>query len=141
MIRPLRTAHRTVFFVLAILLPVLVCAALVVRDPQRSAAAARVRSGSVTREYERVFKRYPIKVELVQIGGRRSVRLSGTIPEPDVLIYVTAPGQPLESGRLLGSFSSEMEFEMPQEMRRVQLVIYSAGRGRTLDQGVIDLTS
>jgi hypothetical protein len=145
MIRPLRVAHRRIFGILAVALPVTIAAGLVARRPQESHLA------EVKSEPAQVLKRVPSQKRAFALifrrdsgsqGGIRTVlQASTSLNEPDLLAYWTnesRPGEALPAGSvLLGAVVpgrvSSVSLPEGQEGR---VVLYSLAHHEVVDSAV-----
>jgi len=135
MIQPLRAAHRTVFLLWAVALPLLFAAGIVSRrfEPPPAGTAATYFEASAGRD------RTPLAVRTLPDPGtgQTSVELSGAPPlVPDVLVYWTsqqgAPGLP-EDARLLGAYRPGNRYPLPRDAAHPGAVLlYSLAHGELI---------
>ncbi len=149
MIQPLRTAHHSIFLVLAALLPTIIAAGLSSRrahiangmPPIPSLLAVPADSGSIFWKNARMTAQvYP------DSANPDSVRLllnpSGEISDTDLLIYgaghdVSNEAE-LSDARLLGSFSAGKSISLSRGQQGGFLVIYSFAHRVVVDTAKIE---
>jgi len=138
MIRPLRDLHRRAFGFLLLILPVLLAAAVSLRDPLLEPQAT-VPSDELVRTYPQLVPRYGVSAEL-----RRDAQTSllfftsGEIPEPDVLVYVSAPHEPLASAQFAGRFRRGSGIRLPRLLPHTKVIFYTGARQEVLAEAVIE---
>lgn len=145
MIRPLRSAHRSVFFVLLPLLPATYVVALLSRSPEPTMEVlpdALTTAGDVADErgrFEDLWQQHGLRVIVSGPPARISVESTGIVPSPDLLAYVApadaARGVQLPEGAvLLGSLGEAglRSFPLPEAAAAEQVIFYSLGHGSRL---------
>ena len=139
MIQPLRAWHRRIFAALAVALPAIFAAALLVRPAAPARENAFASAGLVKSDTQSPWKSRAISVRLHTTNAQRAVKLIAAreILEPDILVYV-APKQPAKSlpegSHLLGPFRSGHSYSLPADISPGSaLVLYSGARHEVLD--------
>ena len=137
MTRPLRDLHRRTFAVLALLLPALIAAAILLRDPQTSAPVPAPR-GELVKSYQ--LTRYPVEAQVRRQGSKRILAFpKGEIREPDVLLYIAGPFQDLNAARYVGPYRQGESLELPDDAPRpIKLTFYSGARQQVLEEVVME---
>ena len=146
MIQPLRTAHRRIFMVLAVLLPAIIAGGLSERHtlvsakvsstfqgaPGLSAASAVWQKNTATTE----FSSNPTNPESVRLVLKPVQELR----DPDLLLYWTAEAgsSDLSQARLLGTFAGGRVYSLTREQHRGYLILYSLAHRAIVDQAKIE---
>ena len=146
MIQPLRTAHRRIFMVLAVLLPAIIVLGLSERhvlvkakgssmspDAMRMSAASAVwEKNTLTTE----FSSDPSNRDTVHLFLKPVQELR----DPDLLLYWTAEAraQDLSRARLLGQLARGSAYLLTREEHRGYLLLYSLGHDAIVDTAKIE---
>ncbi len=146
MIQPLRTAHRRIFIVLAVLLPAIIVVGLSDRHalvrangPSISQRATRLSAASAVWEKNTVTTEFssdpsnPDTVILFLKPGRE-------LRDPDLLLYWTADaGAPdLSHAQLLGALVGDRAYSLAREQHRGYLILYSLAHNAIVDGAKIE---
>lgn len=137
MIRPLCDLHRRTFTVLALLLPALIAAAILLRDPESTKPVTPPR-GELVKSYH--LMRYPVEAQIRRQGNKRILAFSqGDIREPDVLLYVAGPSQDLNAAKYVGQFRRGESLDLPDDTpATMKLTFYSGARQQVLEEVVME---
>lgn len=128
MIRPLRRAHRRIWQVTAVALPLLLALALLTREPSHARPGVTPRLPAA----ETAWPGLPLALRREASGLR--VRALSPLPAPDLLLYATAgpagPGQALPAAAVfLGSVSETTQTLGAPPASSTQLVLFSLAHG------------
>lgn len=142
MIRPLRSAHRRTFYVLAVIAPVIFVLGLVKREPR----PFNVLSVGVTGEWAGIPDRLMTTISREDDADWLYVRLLRVQDVPDLLLYYSArpySTNPAASGELpqdavlVCPASASARFRLPA--KHGTLVLYSLGHRKVVDQWPVEV--
>jgi hypothetical protein len=146
MIQPLRTAHRRIFIVLAVLLPAIMVVGLsdrhaVVRANGRGVSQRATRLSAASAVWEKntfttEFSSDPSNPDTVQLF-LKPVR---ELRDPDILLYwrAEAAAADLSHARLLGWLGHDRDYRLTREEYRGYLILYSVAHSRIVDSAKIE---
>jgi len=153
MIRPLRTIHRRVFFMLGVALPAVFAISIAARKPPAIAdnlpselTAAPVLFHTAAWERSGLFAKTGIGLRLMRehaASGAFAVRLLAPkeFARPDVIVYwaageIASPDALPENAQLLGAFSAR-ELKLPADAanREGRLILFSLA-----DQEIVEIS-
>ena len=147
MIQPLRTAHRRVFIVLAVLLPAIIVGGLTARNAITASTSpgvlqdvAGIDSASATWEKNScVTKFYWDAAHEIKV--RISLNPVRELHDPDLLLYwVTNAGavpDDLSNAVLLGPFLAGKEYSIPPKRVAGYLILYSLAHRTIVDRAKV----
>ncbi|SRR6266496_1980694 len=146
MIQPLRTAHRCIFIVLAVLLPAIIVVGLSERH-----ALVRASGPSITQRHARlstasaVWEKNTFTTEFSSDATHPDtvqlfLKPARELRDPDVLLYwrAEAAAADLSHARLLGPLGYDRAYWLTQEEYRGYLILYSAAHNRIVDSAKIE---
>lgn len=146
MIQPLRTAHRRIFTVLAVLLPSIIVVGLserhaLVRAKESSISQRATRLSAASAFWEKntlstEFSSDPSNLDIVQLFLKPVQELR----DPDLLLYWTAEAraQDLSHARLLGALVGDRAYSLTRAEHRGYLLLYSLGHDAIVDTAKIE---
>lgn len=151
MIQPLRTAHRRVFAVWAVLLPAIFLTGLGARHSRPGAAGEVLQlpsSATLVAKSDKLWKRHATRSKFYRDarhpGGLYVVLqpLQG-VSEPDLLLYWSADeaqGDTLPVGaQLLGAFVAREAFALPPDAKPgSHLILYSLAHQARVDTATVE---
>jgi len=146
MIQPLRTAHRRIFIVLAVLLPAIILVGLSDRHalvrasgPSTSLRATRLSAASAVWEKNTVTTEFSSDA-----SNRDTVQLFlkpvRQLRDPDLLLYWTAEARApdLSHARLLGALVGDRAYSLTRAEHRGYLILYSLAHNAIVDRAKIE---
>lgn len=151
MIQPLRSLHRCVFSVLAVLLPAIFLAGLGARHPRpRTSMGAPQLSSSATLVFksDNLWKKHPMRSQFYRDANPPQdvhvvLQPLQETSDPDLLLYWSADeaqGDALPAGaQLLGAFVAGKTFALPQEAKPAShLILYGLAHQATVDTATME---
>jgi hypothetical protein len=151
MIQPLRTVHRRVFVLLAVVLPAILLVGLEARHPggRLGVAAAQLpASTQLLRKSDTLWKKHKIRSEFYSTSDHPEniyvvFQPVQELNEPDLLLYWasnTPQGNALPSdARLVGSYRTKQAFVLPLNSERSgYLVLFSLAHHTVIDSARVE---
>ena len=141
MIQPLRAAHRRTFAALAVALPAIFVAGLLVRHPETPAqstqGSAAPAAGKKAFESDHLF-RHRIQTMIFADAAGRAVELRPVedLQAPDLLLYWSASGDDVAHATLLGAFEPGRRYRLPASGGR--LLLYSLAHRELVDAAALE---
>jgi hypothetical protein len=145
MIRPLRATHRIVFFMLAIVLPLVFASGILSRHHVHSAStiqgSSALVSTSVVSEKSAVVSGSKLTVRILRDSSSAEVRqlqlVSGSsLTAPDLLVYwceKASQGSLPDGAQLLGPFRASSYYRLPPGAEdKGSIILYSLAHGQIL---------
>jgi hypothetical protein len=146
MIQTLRTAHRRIFMVLAVLLPAIIAAGLSERHALvRAKASSTFQSATRLSAASAVWQKNTATTEFFSNPTNPdTVRLFlkpvQELRDPDLLLYWTAEAgaSDLSHARLLGALVGGRAYSLTREEHRGYLVLYSLAHSAIVDRAKVE---
>jgi hypothetical protein len=149
MIQPLRAAHRKVFAVLAIALPMVLWVGLQKRElplGQSSAIVAMPSSMYLVRQSDRLWGKHMIQSKFYGDSASGDVEVVLLPPlelnDPDLLLYWSGdlrPAADVSQWKLLGTFAAGRVFSLPLDAKRGgHLALYSLAHREFVDSALVE---
>ena len=149
MIQPLRAAHRKVFAVLAIALPMVLWVGLQKRElplGQSSAIVAMPSSMYLVRQSDRLWGKHMSQSKFYGDSASGDVEVVLLPPlelnDPDLLLYWSGdlrPAADVSQWKLLGTFAAGRVFSLPRDTKRGgHLALYSLAHREFVDSALVE---
>jgi hypothetical protein len=146
MIQPLRTAHRRIFMVLAVLLPAIIVLGLSERHVLVKAKGSSISPDAMRMSAaSAVWEKNTLTTEFFSDPSNRDtvhlfLKSVHELRDPDLLLYWTAEArdQDLSHARLLGTFVGGRAYSLTREQHRGYLILYSLAHNAIVDRAKIE---